>query len=103
LSCKNHKSACETGQIGIPIDTVIGIPIISDMDSIGAIRKLVDLLGGQETAARALGVKQPTVSGWINGKHGMSAIVAMRAERATGGVVAAGDLCPELNDLTPAA
>jgi transcriptional repressor of cell division inhibition gene dicB len=72
------------------------------MDTKTAIKKLVDDLGGQVTAAEALKVAQPTVSNWVNGKHGMSAIVAMRAERLTGGAVLASDLCPELNEL-PAA
>jgi len=73
------------------------------MDTIPVIKKLVDLLGGQARAAQALNVKQPTVSGWLSGKHGMSAIVAMKAERVTGGAIQAAELCPELNDLTPAA
>jgi len=77
--------------------------MLGRMDTINAIKKLVDDLGGQVTAAAALGVKQPTVSNWINGKHGMSAIVALKAERLTGGTVQAVELCPELSDLTPAA
>lgn len=73
------------------------------MDTTITIRKLVESLGGQVKAAAALGVKQPTVSNWINGNHGMSAIVAMRAERITGGEFHAASLCPEIEKVTPAA
>lgn len=59
-------------------------------------QRLVDFFDGQEKAARALGVKQGSVSGWVTGKHGMSAVVAIRAEEATGGQFKAADLCPDL-------
>ena len=73
------------------------------MDATTAIRNLVDSLGGQAHAAAALGVKQPTISNWVNGKHGMSPIVAMRAEKITGGEFSAAELCPELQGVMPAA
>lgn len=52
--------------------------------------------GGQVKTAIALDVVQSTVSGWINGTHGMSPTVAFRAERKTNGLFKATDLCPEL-------
>lgn len=84
----------------MPIDRTIGMPIIGVMNTRNAIKELVGNLGGQVSTADALKVKQPTVSGWITGRHGMSPIVAMRAERLTG--IPASDLCPELNEV-PAA
>jgi DNA-binding transcriptional regulator YdaS (Cro superfamily) len=64
--------------------------------------RLVDCFGSQEKAALALGVKQGSVSGWVTGKHGMSAIVAMRAEEVTGGQFKAADLCPDLKRVSAA-
>lgn len=58
--------------------------------------QLVSHFGSQVKAAEALGVKQGTVSGWVSGKHGMSAVTALRAERVTQGEFKATDLCPEL-------
>lgn len=68
-----------------------------------AILKLIDTLGGQTPAARALGVSQPTVNGWVSGKHGISPLIAMRAEKVTGGMVMAVDLCPAIRAELPAA
>lgn len=58
--------------------------------------RLVSHFGGQVKTAASLGVKQGTVSGWVSGRHGMSAKVALRAERETGGVFPAIELCPDL-------
>jgi DNA-binding transcriptional regulator YdaS (Cro superfamily) len=62
-------------------------------------KDLIDHFGDQTIAAEKLGVKQPTVSGWLNGKHGMSAKTALRAERLTDGKFKAADLCPELAEV----
>ncbi|WP_423186800.1 transcriptional regulator [Alishewanella sp. d11] len=62
-------------------------------------KNLIDYFGDQSVAAEKLGVKQPTVSGWLNGKHGMSAKTALKAERLTGGKFKASDLCPELAEV----
>ncbi|WP_445425197.1 transcriptional regulator [Alishewanella sp. HL-SH06] len=62
-------------------------------------KNLIDHFGDQSIAAEMLGVKQPTVSGWLNGKHGMSAKTALKAERLTGGKFKASDLCPELAEV----
>jgi DNA-binding transcriptional regulator YdaS (Cro superfamily) len=58
--------------------------------------RLVKHFGTQDKAAVALGVKQGTVSGWIRGEHGMSAITAIRAEQVTCGAFRAVELCPAL-------
>lgn len=62
-------------------------------------KNLIDHFGDQSIAAEKLGVKQPTVSGWLNGKHGMSAKTALKAERLTDGKFKASDLCPELAEV----
>lgn len=58
--------------------------------------KLVKHFGSQRETAKALGVSQGSVSGWIRGIHGCSAVVAMRAEIATKGEIKAKDLCPDI-------
>ncbi|MEN5033832.1 YdaS family helix-turn-helix protein [Pseudomonas sp. TWI929] len=63
--------------------------------SMNAIFKdLVAFFGTQEVTAEKLGVDQSTVSGWVRGKHGMSPVVAKRADRLTGGKFKKEDLCP---------
>lgn len=56
--------------------------------------RLVASFGTQVAAAKSLRVNQSTVSGWVTGKHGMSAKVARRAERVTNGLFRAAELCP---------
>jgi DNA-binding transcriptional regulator YdaS (Cro superfamily) len=58
--------------------------------------RLVKHFGTQDKTAISLGVKQGTVSGWIRGEHGMSAITAIRAEQVTNGAFRAVELCPAL-------
>ncbi|NBB11794.1 hypothetical protein GVN17_19525 [Pseudomonas sp. SLFW] len=55
---------------------------------------LVTFFGTQETTAEKLKVDQSTVSGWVRGKHGMSPIVAKRAEALTEGEFKKETLCP---------
>lgn len=62
--------------------------------------KLVKHFGGQVKTAAALGVEQGTVSGWVRGKHGMSPVVALKAESAAGGLFKAADLCPSLRGVS---
>ncbi|WP_349569439.1 transcriptional regulator [Azotobacter salinestris] len=57
---------------------------------------LVEHFGTQTKTAKALGVEQGTVSGWIRGRHRMSPVAALRAERKTKGKFKAVDLCPDL-------
>ena len=67
-----------------------------DEKTIAAVKALIDHFKGQKAAADAVGVKQPTISAWLSGGHGVSPIKALRAESVTGGAVKAVDLCPEL-------
>ena len=62
------------------------------------ISKLIEFYGTQERTAEAMGVSQASVSGWSSGRHGMSEIHALRAERLTDGAVSAVELCPRLRE-----
>lgn len=53
--------------------------------------------GSQQALAEAIGVHQTHVSGWINGKYPVSALVLESVYRATG--IAPRDLRPDLADL----
>jgi len=55
---------------------------------------LVDYFGTQEATAEKLKVDQSTVSGWVRGKHGMSPVIAKRAEALTEGAFKKEKLCP---------
>lgn len=59
---------------------------------------LIKFFGGQKATEKALGVKQPTVSGWSRGIHGISPKIALRAEKATRGAFKAEDLCDDLSE-----
>lgn len=61
-----------------------------------AVERLIKCLGNQEVAAKALGVKQPTMSCYLRGVWPVPAIRALRAEEATKGKVKAHELCPDL-------
>lgn len=61
--------------------------------------QLIESLGGQSEAARALNIKQPSVWGWLNGRSKMSPIIALRAEKLTAGAFLAHDLCPQLGQI----
>ncbi len=65
--------------------------------------QLVEFFGGQTATGSALEVNQSTVSNWVRGKHGMSPVVALRAERVTGGKFTAAQLCPEVFGTAAAA
>ncbi|MCH7381300.1 transcriptional regulator [Acinetobacter higginsii] len=62
-------------------------------------QSLVDYFGGQESTAKALKVSQPLVSGWVRQNRKMSELVAIRAERATGGKFKSEDLCLSLREF----
>ena len=62
----------------------------------GLYQGLVEHFGSQKMTAEALGVEQPSVWAWVNGKSKMSTEVAMAAERATNGKFKAADLRPSL-------
>jgi DNA-binding transcriptional regulator YdaS (Cro superfamily) len=57
-------------------------------------KDLVAHFGTQEVTAERLKVDQSTVSGWVRGKHGMSPVIAKRAEDLTGGAFKKEELCP---------
>lgn len=57
-------------------------------------QRLVDYFDTQDATAEALDVKQASVSGWVNGVHGMSPRVAARAEKVTNGAFSREELCP---------
>ncbi len=59
-------------------------------------KEVIIFFGGQSGTKTKLGVSQPTVSGWLTGKHGMSAKVALKAQRLSDGKFKASDLCSEL-------
>ena len=59
-------------------------------------QKLVEHFGTQQKVAEALRLDQGTVSGWVRGKHGMSAVSALKAEAITEGRFKAVELCPDL-------
>lgn len=61
-----------------------------------AVSRLVEYFETQTATAKALGVKQGTVSGWVRGEHGISAEVAMLAEIITEGAIKARDLRPSI-------
>lgn len=63
------------------------------------VQKLIKYFGNQQKTAEALGVKQGTVSGWATGRHGVSEVHALIAEKLTDHAVKAVDLCPRLNAL----
>ncbi len=57
-------------------------------------KDLVAFFGTQEATAEKLKVDQSTVSGWVREKHGMSPVIAKRAEALTGGMFKKESLCP---------
>lgn len=61
-------------------------------------QKLVEHFGNQQKTAKALNVSQPSVNAWVLGKTNMSALVAIKAERATNGIFKAHDLCKRIKD-----
>lgn len=61
--------------------------------------ELIAEYGSQEKLARAIGVKQGTITGWIHGKHGINELNALRIEKMTNGKVKAIDLCPRLAEI----
>lgn len=61
--------------------------------------QLVAHFGGQQRTANALGCTQPSVWAWLQGNACMSAVLALKAERLTGGEFCASDLCPALADI----
>ncbi|WP_323842920.1 transcriptional regulator [Moraxella sp. Pampa] len=63
------------------------------------IGKLITEFGNQVKLAKKVGVKQGTVTGWLNNRHGMREIYALKVEKLTNGKFKAADLCPKLKEL----
>ncbi|QVI68146.1 hypothetical protein [Pseudomonas syringae] len=57
-------------------------------------KDLVAFFGTQEATAEKLKVDRSTVSGCVREKHGMSPVIAKRAEALTGGVFKKESLWP---------
>ncbi|WP_080952131.1 Cro/CI family transcriptional regulator [Pseudomonas putida] len=62
---------------------------------------LVKFFGGQVATARALGVTQGTVSGWVRGIHGCSADMALIIQAKTHGRFTASSIRPSLAESLP--
>ena len=60
------------------------------------ILRAVEISGGQAKLAEACHVTQAAVSKWARGESVISAENALRVERATGGMVTAHDLRPDV-------
>ncbi|QLJ67766.1 helix-turn-helix domain-containing protein [Serratia marcescens] len=64
------------------------------------IKKAVDAAGSQAALARACGVSQPAVFRWLNGRR-VKADYVMAIVNATGGLVKAYEIRPDLPDIFP--
>lgn len=62
---------------------------------------LVKFFGGQVATAKALGVTQGTVSGWVRGVHGCSADMALIIQAKTHGRFAASCIRRSLAESLP--
>lgn len=67
------------------------------------IDRLVNHFGSQVKTAKSLGVSQSAVSQWVSGSCRMSPITAIRAEKITGGLFKAEELCHALEGTKTAA
>lgn len=88
-------------QRGLPVCKIWKSPYLECLN-LNIYQQLVKHFNSQLATAAALNVDQSTVSGWVRGKHGMSAITAIKAERLTGGAFKATQLCSELSELASA-
>ncbi|WP_099431216.1 helix-turn-helix domain-containing protein [Pseudomonas mosselii] len=65
--------------------------------------RLIKHFGTQQSAAKAIGVDQTTISGWLRGKHLISIESAIRIREATHGAFQVIELCPSIARLSPTA
>ena len=63
------------------------------------VKDLIAIFGTQKKLGETLGVKQGTITAWLNLRHGVSERNALKAERITNGQVKAVDLCPSLAEV----
>ena len=62
-----------------------------------SIERAIKRLGSQAALAKALGVKQPTISEWLRGDRQVPAERCPDIERATGGAVRCEELRPDVS------
>lgn len=78
----------------------VSIANVSLMDT-SAIRRVVEIAGGQGSLAKAISVTQPLVWQWCNGKRPVAAHHCVAIETATGGQVTRYDLRPDVFGPAP--
>ena len=69
------------------------------MHDIRALKKAVELIGGQANMSRAIGVSQQRLSNWQRGINAMPPKYAVAIERAIDGKVTRHDLRPDLSAM----
>lgn len=65
------------------------------------IKRLIAITGSQKKLAEIIGVSQPTICKWLNGKAKPDAEKVPALVRASNGYVLANELRPDLPDLFP--
>lgn len=85
----------------MPVKYSKGIPLFGVMPMNEIFDDLVKFFGGQVATAKALGVTQGTVSGWVRGIHGCSADMALIIQAKTNGRFAASSIRPSLAESLP--
>lgn len=85
----------------MPVKYSKGIPLFGVTPMNEIFNDLVKYFGGQVAAAKALGVTQGTVSGWVRGVHGCSADMALIIQAKTHGRFAASCIRPSLAESLP--
>lgn len=85
----------------MPLKYSKGIPLFGVKPMNEIFNDLVKFFGGQVATAKALGVTQGTVSGWVRGIHGCSADMALIIQAKTHGRFAASSVRPSLAESLP--
>lgn len=85
----------------MPLKYSKGIPLFGVKPMNVIFNDLVKFFGGQVATAKALGVTQGTVSGWVRGVHGCSADMALIIQAKTHGRFAASSIRPSLAESLP--
>lgn len=75
--------------------------LVVDAPTLAALRRAVELLGGQSHLARALGVRQSNVWYWLNRAGAAPADYCAAIEKATEGRVTRQELRPDLFEVAP--
>lgn len=85
----------------MPVKYSKGIPLFGVQPMNQIFSDLVSFFGGQVATAKALGVTQGTVSGWVRGVHGCSADMALLIQAKTHGRFVASSVRPSLAESLP--